>query len=232
MKNSDYEVVLFDLDHTLWDYHRNADETLVELFEEFLPKSDATEMEQMVNTFKEINDVLWADYHKGKILQVEIRTSRFERFLNHYHLTDKDLAETFSSEYIERGPKKSYLIPNTIEVLEYLKPHYPLVILTNGFEKTQHIKMSYSKLDQYFTSIITSEKVGLRKPDPAIFHQALHLSGHRGKKAIMIGDNLETDIGGAHAAGIDTVHYIPDNGPTDSRATHTITNLIELKNIL
>ncbi len=226
-----YDVVIFDLDHTLWDYHRNADETLLEIFEEFIPLNGFSVTEQLIPVFKEINDHLWSAYHRGEITQIEIRTKRFLQFLEYYQF-DTQLAGPLSDAYIERGPRKTHLVPNTIETLDYLKSYYSLVILTNGFEETQRVKINCSGLDQYFPTIVTSEKAGMRKPSPAIFHHAIRESGNLGKRAIMIGDNEETDIEGARLAGYDSVHYNPGSSPTSIRATHTIEDLIQLKDIL
>ena len=68
---------------------------------------------------------------------------------------------------------KTKLFPFVIEVLEYLFKKYSLHIITNGFEKVQHIKLKYSDLQKYFQQIITSEQVGVKKPNPKIFEFAL-----------------------------------------------------------
>ena len=228
----EYDVVLFDLDHTLWDYHRNAEESLTELFQQHLPRSNGYTIPELIAKFKVINDELWADYHNGRIEQYEIRTSRFTRFLSHFNWSDDSLAETLSIQYLETGPRKKNLIPGTIEVLDYLHGTYPLIIITNGFEATQNLKVTHSNIGHYFDSIITSEKLGVKKPSPEIFYKALEINGLENARAIMVGDNLETDIAGARAAGIDAVYFNPDNGESDALATYTITELIALKDIL
>ena len=52
------------------------------------------------------------------------------------------------------------------------------------------------------------------------------------KQCVMIGDNFESDIAGAHAAGIDQVHLNPHNTPVAFEPTHTISSLEELMEIL
>ena len=58
----------------------------------------------------------------------------------------------------------SQLRTGFILTLQYLKQKYPLHIITNGFDKTQHIKLEHSNLKPYFNQIITSEKTGVKKP--------------------------------------------------------------------
>jgi len=232
MSEEPYEVILFDLDHTLWDHHTNAKESLSEIFSKYLPITKDNSLQEMIDTFKSINDVLWSDYHLGKITQYSIRTERFTRFLNYFNLSDDSLAEKLSIEYTEKAPKKKNLLPGTKEVLNYLNDSYSMIIVTNGFEQTQRIKILHSEIGHFFDAVITSEKAGIKKPSPEIFYHALESTGNARKKAIMVGDNLETDIAGARAAGIDTVHFNPDDQRLDPKATYTINHLLELKNIL
>ena len=66
MKN--YKCVLFDLDHTLWDYDTNASEALHELYHQYdLKGKGAHEVEIFLKNFKEINTGLWDLLDQGKI---------------------------------------------------------------------------------------------------------------------------------------------------------------------
>ena len=46
----------------------------------------------------------------------------------------------------------------------------------------------------YFNQIITSEKTGVKKPNPAIFIHALKLAKTTKEESIYIGDDLVVDI--------------------------------------
>ena len=74
-----------------------------------------------------------------------------------------------------------------------------------GFEEVQFRKMESSFISKYFKHIITSERVGVKKPNPAIFNFAMELSGAKSSESIMIGDNFEADILGAKSVGMETV---------------------------
>ena len=54
--------------------------------------------------------------------------------------------------------------------------------------------------------IVTSASSGHRKPDPAIFSQALEIAGCAAKEAIHVGDTVAEDVAGAGAAGIKALH--------------------------
>lgn len=50
--------------------------------------------------------------------------------------------------------------------------------------------------------LVTSEDVGVAKPDPVIFYHTLQRCGITADAAIMVGDSWSNDIIGAHAAGL------------------------------
>ena len=123
-------------------------------------------------------------------------------------------------------------MPHALDVLNYLTQRYRLAIITNGFEEIQHQKLKSGKLHAYFDHVITSQKAGYKKPSREIFECALQHNGIKKHDALMIGDNLITDIGGAKNASIDAVFF------NSEQITHThspdfeIKSLLELRTIL
>src|SRR3989442_12954643 len=61
------------------------------------------------------------------------------------------------------------------------------------------------RLTRYFDEIITSARVGIRKPDPGIFRYALMRFKARPEQAVMVGDSEKNDIGGGYISGLKTV---------------------------
>ena len=61
------------------------------------------------------------------------------------------------------------------------------------------------RLTKYFHEIVTSARVGIRKPDPGIFRYALMQFKARPKEAVMVGDSEIHDIGGGYISGLKTV---------------------------
>lgn len=57
-------------------------------------------------------------------------------------------------------------------------------------------------LDGLLDGAVSSAVAGARKPDPAIFQQALELAGCGPEEALHVGDTAEEDVEGARAAGI------------------------------
>ena len=59
------------------------------------------------------------------------------------------------------------------------------------------------------TAVLDSVKVGIRKPDPAIFRLALDELGTSPERTVHVGDSLRDDVDGALAVGMRAVHIDP-----------------------
>ena len=228
-----YKHILFDLDHTLWDFERNSSETLHELFKtHHLSKYGDFSAEDLVTKFKEINSRLWNLYDQNEIDKEFLRDERFRLILQELGTNDDMVSAQLSNDYLHLCPAKEHVIPHAFEVLDYLYSRYQLHIITNGFIEVQEKKLLFSKLKKYFTKIITSEEAGHKKPNRGIFEYALELLGASNKDCIMVGDNIETDIRGAISFNLDIIFFNPDKIAHEEKVTHEITSLMELKDIL
>jgi YjjG family noncanonical pyrimidine nucleotidase len=228
-----YSCVLFDLDHTLWDYEVNSRETLNELYDSHnLLDKGVPDIESFCRQFKIVNTELWELYDTGRIDSHVIRNERFRKILQAFYVFDDKLCQSLSHDYLNLCPTKGNLIPHALDVVEYLSKNYKLAVVTNGFEEIQHLKLSSSKLTSYFPHVITSQKAGCKKPAKEIFHYALNAHGVESHDAIMIGDNLVTDIGGARNASIDSVFFNPELMKHESAVSYEISSLNELRHIL
>jgi putative hydrolase of the HAD superfamily len=182
--------------------------------------------------FKKVNEELWNLYDRGLIDSEVIRRERFKQILEPFKAYEEKLSEDISRDYLHICPKKGNLMPHARETLDYLVRHYRLTIVTNGFEDIQHQKVKAGQLTDYFDHVVTSQKAGHKKPSREIFECALNLGGIRNHEAIMIGDNLITDIGGARNASISTVFFNSEKATHSGSADHEINSLHELHSIL
>ena len=69
-----YKHLFFDLDHTLWDFNRNAESALQELYGEF--ELNTTLNVPFVNFYERYihhNEMLWARYQNGFISADELK---------------------------------------------------------------------------------------------------------------------------------------------------------------
>ena len=224
------EHVFFDLDHTLWDFEKNSDLTFEKVFKK---QNINTDLNTFLEVYRPINLEYWRLFRDEKVSKKELRYGRLKKAFDsiNYTISD-DLIDTIAIEYIEYLSDFNHLFEGTFEILDYLKDKYQLHIITNGFEEVQHKKMKSSKLLPYFDAIITSESVGVKKPNPKVFHHALKVANANQENSIMIGDSLEADIFGAINIGMPAIYCNFDHKPTNDPAYKSITSLLELKQYL
>ena len=77
-------------------------------------------------------------------------------------------------------------------------------VITNG-GSTQRPKIESSGFGDIMPFVVVSGEVGYEKPDPRIYQDGLKQLGDvSAANTLFMGDNVETDIGGAHSAGMAT----------------------------
>ncbi|HEX8548098.1 MAG TPA: YjjG family noncanonical pyrimidine nucleotidase [Cytophagaceae bacterium] len=229
---SPYKHILFDLDHTLWDFDKNCSETLEELYQQYNLSTNGFSLEDLIVTYKHINSIMWKDYHHHKISKEEIRSQRFVLTFKFLGVDERRIPAALNDDFMRICPTKSNLIPYAREVLSYLKDSYQLHILTNGFKESQDLKINSSQIRAYFKEIINSEICGFLKPDKKMFDFAINKIAAEAKDCVMIGDDLVADVLGAKGAGIDHVYYNPLKTKHSESLTYEINCLSELKSIL
>jgi len=228
-----YKHIFFDLDHTLWDFERNAEETKREMFETFkLKERGIPDYETFREMYIDINRALWAMYRDNIIEKDELNFRRFYDTLCLLGINDRGLGEDMATGFIEGISSKTYLFPHAKELLEYLYPKYLLHIITNGFEEVQFAKLKNSGMDRFFISVITSEEAESKKPDPEIFLYALRKTGALAEESLMIGDDLNVDIAGARQMGIDQLYVNHDRKIHSESVTLEVFSLEEIMGLL
>lgn len=228
-----YQCVFFDLDHTLWDYEANSEEALRDLYDRYgLHREGIQSFEVFFKKFVVVNNEMWDRHDRGLIPREVIRNDRFHRILTELGIDNYEMSLRFSHDYVTESPTRKKLIPEAVETLEYLSATYPLFIITNGFDEIQSTKLASSGIQKFFKQVITSERAGHKKPAREIFEFALNENGFVARDAIMIGDNLLTDMAGARNADIDRIFFNPQRIVHEEMVTHEIRSLGELKSIL
>jgi YjjG family noncanonical pyrimidine nucleotidase len=223
-----YQHLIFDLDHTLWDFETASNETLEELYFKYHLGVQNIDLEAFKSNFHRVNYILWKKYNINEITSEQLRKSRFIEILASFGIDNEKLADNLSDEYLEICPTKPHLLPFAKEVLDELHLKYPLHILTNGFPDIQRTKMTSGGILHYFSNIITSAESGCKKPEKQAFLYLTQILGVSPENCLMIGDSADADIAGATLAGIDTVWYNPQKSTSSVRPTYDIECLREL----
>lgn len=228
-----YKYLFFDLDRTLWDFNKNSEATLQQLFRDYNLQANFGSFLFFKSRYEYHNGKLWNAYYQQRITKEELMYRRFYLSLKESGLDDLDLAKEIAQDFIDISPLQTITFPNTHSTLEFLKEKgYYLSIITNGFNEVQYRKLKNSNLDIYFTNIITSEDAEANKPHSKIFEYAFHVTGARAENSIMIGDDLSTDIKGAKRVNMDQIFFNPHKTKHKETPTHEISDLSELTVLL
>ncbi|PQJ22979.1 YjjG family noncanonical pyrimidine nucleotidase [Tenacibaculum sp. SG-28] len=220
--------LFFDLDHTLWDFEKNSELTFKRIFEE---QHISIHFKDFIKVYSPINIRYWKLYRENEITKENLRYKRLKDTFDilNFSITD-GLIHEISEAYIQYLPYFNHLFLGAEDILSYLKDKYSLHIITNGFEEVQKIKMDTSKISKYFDVIVTSESVGVKKPNPKVFEFALAQAKATPKESLMIGDSYEADILGALNVGMEAIHFAEID--SDTNGVLRIKNLEELKQYL
>ena len=207
--------VFFDLDHTLWDFDKNSKLAYKRVFKQF--KIDV-EFERFIKIYEPINLEYWKKYREERVTKEGLRRGRLIDSFKMLNIEYSNLTiDKLADAYIEELPLDNHLLDGALHILEYLTKKYQLHIITNGFEEIQYKKLKNSGIFHYFSTITTSEEVGLKKPNPLVFMKALEKAITSPNNSVMIGDSFEADILGAKNIGMETIFYnyrnekIPDD---------------------
>ncbi len=226
---SKYRHIFFDLDHTIWDFDKNAEETLHELYIiHKLNDIGLISADVFIETYTQNNHRLWREYHLGNITKETLREARFKQTFLDLGVHPEVIPHGFEDEYVKLCPTKTNLFPNAHETLEYLQSKYTLHLISNGFKESQDIKINGTGISKYFTHVIISEIAGANKPDPTIFQFAIDAAGSTKEQSLMIGDSLEADVLGALNFGMDAIFFNPFNTPRPDEVKVQISDLKEL----
>lgn len=228
-----YTHVFFDLDHTLWDFDANNLLTFDEMLSKHKLYSPVIpDLETFMTAYKKHNKALWDLYKEGKIEKSFLSYHRFELTLLDFGIENIETAKAMAADYISISPTKTILRNGSHEILSYLQSRYALGLITNGFNEIQFVKLEKAGLKKYFPLVVTSEEAGCKKPEPDIFHYALKKAGARPETSIYVGDEPETDVVGAKAAGVDQILVTFGKDFTAIDATHVVDTLPEIAQIL
>ena len=229
MHRQNISDIFFDLDHTLWDFEKNSALTFQKIFTEV--EIDVN-LPEFLEVYVPVNLAFWKLYREDKIKKPELRYQRLKTTFDAIQYDIKDeVINILSTEYITNLAAFNNLLPNTVEILNYLKPKYRLHIITNGFEEVQTRKLVNSNISEDFDQVINSEMAGVKKPNPEIFELALKKANTAADKSLMVGDNIEADILGAKAVGFQALHFNAHNDPKHEHCV-MIDDLREIKNYL
>ena len=231
-----YQDLFIDFDDTLYDTYGNATIALRETYLFFNLDRYFAEYQVFSDAYWAANIDLWKRYSKGEITRDYLIVERFRRPLSAGGEQVPQSAEfclTVSDQFLAFCSSKSGVVEGAHELMDYLRRRgYRMHMCSNGFHEVQYKKLEACGLKDYFDTIILSEDAGVNKPSPLYFDYALKMSGAVREHTLMIGDNLQTDIIGAHNAGFDTILFNRWQEAPSEVPTFTVSTLRDIMKIL
>ncbi len=242
-----YKDLFVDFDDTLYDTHGNSVIALRETFEDFHLERYFPDPQVFYDAYWWANIDLWSRYSKGEITRDYLIVERFRRPLDAYPRTTlpstppwESRGDAFCLEmndvFLDYCSSKPGVIDGARELMDYLRAKgYRMHMTSNGFHEVQYRKLDACGLRDHFDTVILSEDAGVNKPSPLYFDYALKVSGAERTSTLMIGDNLQTDIMGALAAGIDAMlfnRWNADTADCPRKPTFVVDSLKDIMNIL
>lgn len=220
-----YKWILFDADETL--FHFDAFKGLNIMFSRF--GIDFTRQDFM--EYQKVNKPLWDDYQNGVINAEELQNIRFESWAEKLEVT----TQTLNSAFLTAMADICAPLPGAKELLDSLKHKAQLGIITNGFTDLQQIRLERTGFQDFFSTLVISEQVGIAKPDRGIFDYAFSKMGEPDKEEVlMVGDNPHSDILGGMNAGIHTcwLNHHGHEVPEGIKPNYQVSSLNELNTLL
>lgn len=221
-----YQWILFDADETLFSFDNFSG--LRHMFSQYGIPFEEKDFEE----YQSLNKPLWVEYQNGSINAEQLQTRRFQQWSDRLNIATSIL----NKQFLEAMADICEPLPGAQDLVADLhRRHVRMGIITNGFKQLQQVRLEKTGFSPYFSPVIISELVGVAKPHPKIFQQALSEMGNPEKhQVLMVGDTLESDILGGSRVGLDTCWLNHHNKPIseDIHPTFQVSSLKQLHDIL
>lgn len=221
--------VLFDLDDTLFDFHKAEKIALTKTLVHF--GIDPTE--ETLALYSTINAAHWKRLELGEISREEVKVGRYRELFETIGVEcDPVKATAYYESMLAIG---HYFMPGAPELLEELYRKYRLYIVSNGTAKVQEGRIGSSGIAKYMDGIFISQILGANKPDREFFDICFaKIPDFSCAETVIVGDSLSSDIKGGINADIATVWFNPKEIENDSdiKPDYTIKELSEVPGLL
>lgn len=237
-----YPVVLFDLDHTISDFETTKREAFpaVMALHGIDAEASSTFDPPLVDTFAAVEKPLWDGVESG---EVSLDTLNDQRWAGLVEAAGLDLdPAVLGVDYLAALGRLGRFFPGATELLETLQPHCMLGLITNGYAEVQRPRIAHFGVEHFFDVIVISSEIGVAKPDPRFFDDALRqiraIDGHADRphsEILVVGDSLTSDMAGAVGSQLPACWFNPHgagqptHSPFDTRPIdHTVATFDEI----
>ena len=224
------KLITFDLDDTLWDTAPvivSAEAVLRDWLAEHAPNLGPVPVEHLWAIRTRLVEADPTFKHRISALR---RRVLFHALEDDGYAHDQALALADKSfEVFLHARHQIDIFPEVQPTLEILAKTYTLGVVTNGNADVRRLGLA-----DYFAFALCAEDLGIGKPDPALFLEALKRGKVDASVAVHIGDHPGDDIAGAQQAGFRAIWFNPAGKAweADKRPDAEIQSLMQLPELL
>jgi len=193
-------AVLFDVDGTLFDRSLAQRRVLEVIVRQFPHIFNIFEIERVAKAFADSDRITTADFEAG-VPSDGLRRKRSQLFLQLLDLRE-DLADAITEIYVRDYPTIDASMAGAVPLVKELSRRFIVGVVSNGLPDVQYRKLEAIGLQQVLSCIVLSEEIGIRKPDPRIFHYAARLLQLQPSECLYVGDSYTSDVVGAKTSGM------------------------------
>jgi len=224
------KLITFDLDDTLWHTAPaivSAEAILRDWLGEHAPKLGPVPVEHLWEIRARLVEAEPSFKHRISALRRRVLFHALQD-AGYAHEQAQDLADK-GFEVFLHARHQVEIFPEVQPMLEILTKRYTLGVVTNGNADVRRLGLA-----DYFTFALCAEDLGIGKPDPAPFLEALKRGNAQAHAAVHVGDHPGDDIFGAQQAGLRAIWYNPEGKAweADKQPDAEISSLLQLPEVL
>ena len=225
-----YRAIVFDLFGTLVHFRGRPDPAVDWLREPFAAVADPTRFDEFRAALRDVSREILAG--RGAEHREVTSQERFARVMARLG-ADAAAAEPLSAAHMRHLAGFTEMPDSHLEILAALAERHRLAVVSNfDHAATARAVLARHGIDRHFATILISADFGWRKPNPAIFAEALRRLDVAPGEALYVGDTHLDDVVGALGAGLDVAWLAPADAVGDPRPTHHRPDLRSLLDLL
>ena len=205
---------MFDFGHTLVDFQRTQ-EALHAAYEQIRARIEAVaymEVPELLDLVERVAggvDRLVAESYEQRRMEEVAQAEMFRQALSGigFDLADDVIEHIVALDHSAYSNSMT-VEPEVLATLEELRrAEYRMGLVSNISLRPDLMRADLERmgLAQYLDATVFSSEVGVRKPDPRIFQEALDRLRVEPPETVFVGDRLYDDVSGAQAVGMRSV---------------------------
>jgi len=205
------DAILFDFGHTLVDFER-TEEALLAAYQQIRDRVEAVaymEVPELLDLVERVaggvDALVTKSYEAGRPEELDHADLLRQAFAAIGFDLPDDLVEHIV--FLDHSAYSNSITVEAemVEVLEGLRATgYRLGLVSNVSLRAELMRADLARLglDGLLDATVFSSEVGIRKPDPRIFREALRRVGAKPATTVFVGDRLVDDVSGARSVGM------------------------------